>query len=218
MPADRQRFRRRLLKWYRANGRDLPWRNTSDPYHILVSEIMLQQTQVDRVLPKYEEWLTKYPSLQALADAPEAERHRKLAAARLQHPAAAAPRDRARVGRATAASCRPTGDFAIVQGDWKYRRRGDELRLRAAGSDPRHQRRARPLPELRRPRRRRARAMKRHLWDVAHGPSASSCVRLQPGADSFGATLCTARKPKCLICPMQSGCKAYPFNPDNEQP
>ena len=72
-PPDRRRFRQRLLTWYRRHGRDLPWRKTSDPYHILVSEIMLQQTQVDRVLPKYAEWLTKYPSLDALAAAPDAE-------------------------------------------------------------------------------------------------------------------------------------------------
>ncbi|MDP2390895.1 MAG: A/G-specific adenine glycosylase, partial [Acidobacteriota bacterium] len=72
-PALRQRFRRNLLAWYRKNGRDLPWRNTSDPYHILVSEIMLQQTQVDRVLPKYLEWLGKYPSFAVLAEAPPAE-------------------------------------------------------------------------------------------------------------------------------------------------
>src|SRR5918999_2958138 len=71
--AERRRFRTRLLAWYRAHGRDLPWRKTDDPYHILVSEIMLQQTQVDRVLPKYHEWLAKYPSLHALADAPEAD-------------------------------------------------------------------------------------------------------------------------------------------------
>src|SRR3982751_5438709 len=70
---DRARFRRRLLTWYGRFGRDLPWRNTSDPYHILVSEIMLQQTQVDRVLPKYEEWLAKYPSLTALAAAHESD-------------------------------------------------------------------------------------------------------------------------------------------------
>src|SRR5713101_8103513 len=63
--------RQRLLTWYRRHGRDLPWRKTDDPYHILVSEIMLQQTQVDRVLPKYAEWLEKYPSLHALAAAPE---------------------------------------------------------------------------------------------------------------------------------------------------
>ena len=73
LPAARQRFRRSLLSWYRANGRDLPWRKTDDPYHILVSEVMLQQTQVDRVLPKYHEWLEKYPSLAALASAPDAE-------------------------------------------------------------------------------------------------------------------------------------------------
>src|SRR3954469_1941007 len=70
---DRRRFRQRLLTWYRRHGRDLPWRRTDDPYHILVSEIMLQQTQVDRVLPKYEEWLEKYPSFDALAAAPETE-------------------------------------------------------------------------------------------------------------------------------------------------
>src|SRR5262245_31491111 len=69
-PTQRQRFRRNLLAWYRRNGRDLPWRKTDDPYHILVSEIMLQQTQVDRVLPKYHEWLGKYPSLDVLAEAP----------------------------------------------------------------------------------------------------------------------------------------------------
>src|ERR671914_2628432 len=68
-PSQRQRFRRRLLAWYRVNGRDLPWRKTTDPYHILVSEVMLQQTQVDRVLPKYAEWLGKFPSLEALAGA-----------------------------------------------------------------------------------------------------------------------------------------------------
>src|SRR5919206_283096 len=73
VPADRRRFRRRLLEWYRRNGRDLPWRQTSDPYHILVSEVMLQQTQVDRVLPKYAEWLEKYPTMHALAVAPDHE-------------------------------------------------------------------------------------------------------------------------------------------------
>ena len=72
-PPARRTFRRKLLGWYDANGRSLPWRETSNPYHILVSEIMLQQTQVDRVLPKYHEWLEKYPSFESLAGAPEAE-------------------------------------------------------------------------------------------------------------------------------------------------
>ena len=66
-PPHRQNFRRRLLTWYSTHGRDLPWRRTNDPYHILVSEIMLQQTQVDRVLPKYTEWISKFPTLSSLA-------------------------------------------------------------------------------------------------------------------------------------------------------
>ncbi len=72
-PPDRQAFRRRLLTWYRRHGRALPWRETRDPYRILVSEVMLQQTQVDRVLPKYHEWLDRYPSFEALAAAPDAD-------------------------------------------------------------------------------------------------------------------------------------------------
>src|SRR5438270_3942116 len=62
-------FRCALIKWYRRHGRDLPWRRTRDPYRILVSEIMLQQTQVDRVIPKYREFLGRYPTFQQLADA-----------------------------------------------------------------------------------------------------------------------------------------------------
>ena len=72
-PPARQRFRRRLLTWYRANGRDLPWRRTSDPYHILVSEVMLQQTQVERVLPRYLRWLERWPTVSSLATADTAD-------------------------------------------------------------------------------------------------------------------------------------------------
>jgi A/G-specific adenine glycosylase len=62
-----------LLGWYARNGRDLPWRRTRDPYAILVSEVMLQQTQVDRVVPRYVEWLERWPTAAALADAPAAD-------------------------------------------------------------------------------------------------------------------------------------------------
>src|SRR5690348_12784885 len=58
-----------LLKWYAAEQRNLPWRSTDDPYAILVSEIMLQQTQVDRVLPKYRQFLATFPTLADLAAA-----------------------------------------------------------------------------------------------------------------------------------------------------
>lgn len=62
-----------LLQWYTREQRDLPWRATSDPYAILVSEIMLQQTQVDRVLPKYQLFLSAFPTLADLAAAPTAD-------------------------------------------------------------------------------------------------------------------------------------------------
>ena len=62
-----------LLAWFQMFGRDLPWRRTRDPYAILVSEVMLQQTQVERVLPRYERWLERWPTVEALAAASPAE-------------------------------------------------------------------------------------------------------------------------------------------------
>jgi A/G-specific adenine glycosylase len=59
----------RLDRWYREHGRDLPWRRTRDPYAILVSEVMLQQTQVERVVPRYRAWLERWPSVASLAAA-----------------------------------------------------------------------------------------------------------------------------------------------------
>ena len=66
-------MRESLLAWYVRNGRDLPWRHTRDPYAILVSEVMLQQTQVDRVVPRYVRWLERWPTAPALAAATAAD-------------------------------------------------------------------------------------------------------------------------------------------------
>jgi A/G-specific adenine glycosylase len=62
-----------LIGWFREHGRDLPWRRTSDPYSILVAEVMLQQTQVERVIPRYDAWLERWPTVTALAGASVAE-------------------------------------------------------------------------------------------------------------------------------------------------
>jgi A/G-specific adenine glycosylase len=62
-----------LRSWYAEHGRDLPWRGTRDPYAILVSEVMLQQTQVERVVPRWRAWLERWPTVQALADASPAD-------------------------------------------------------------------------------------------------------------------------------------------------
>lgn len=73
VPEQTAQVHHSLLQWYAAEKRDLPWRATNDPYAVLVSEIMLQQTQVDRVLPKYHQFLTAFPTLAALAAASTAD-------------------------------------------------------------------------------------------------------------------------------------------------
>src|SRR2546427_3919513 len=69
-PGKRRSFQRRVLAWYAAHGRDLPWRKTRDPYAILVSEILSHQTQISRVIPVYETVLARYPTAEAMAAAP----------------------------------------------------------------------------------------------------------------------------------------------------
>ncbi len=69
-PAKINAFKKRVLSYYRRNARTLPWRETTDPYCILVSEIMLQQTQVDRVIPKYEAFIKRFPDVASLALSP----------------------------------------------------------------------------------------------------------------------------------------------------
>lgn len=71
--GDLSRLQTALRNWFAQAGRELPWRRTRNPYHILVAEVMLQQTQVDRVLPRYAAFLAAYPTLEALAAAPTAE-------------------------------------------------------------------------------------------------------------------------------------------------
>lgn len=62
-------FRRKILRFYRTHGRQLPWRTTTDPYRITIAEIMLQQTQVERVIPKYEAWIAQWPDWSSLSRA-----------------------------------------------------------------------------------------------------------------------------------------------------
>jgi A/G-specific adenine glycosylase len=219
-PPERRRFRRRLLTWYRANGRDLPWRQTADPYHILVSEIMLQQTQVDRVLPKYAEWLGKYPSLDALAAAPEADvtaawyplgynirprRLQTIAREAVANYGGQLPDD-----EETLLSFKGIGAYtAGAIRSFAFRQRAAILdtnvarvlfRIFVAKGDPK------------------SHAMKRHLWTLSE-----TLVPIRHVFDfnqalmDFGAMICVARNPKCLICPMSKGCRSFPFNPDGKK-
>ena len=216
----RQRFRRNLLAWYRKNGRDLPWRNTSDPYHILVSEIMLQQTQVDRVLPKYHEWLEKYPTLEALAGAAEAdvtETWRPLGYnIRPRRLHAIARESVARYGGTLPSDEETLRSFKGIGAYTAGAVLSFAFGQRAAILDTNVARVlfrvfiGRGSPK--------AHAMRRHLWELSRTVLPRRHVYdFNQALMDFGATICVARKPKCLVCPMQRGCAAYPFNPDLER-
>jgi A/G-specific adenine glycosylase len=216
LPADRRRFRQRLLTWYGRHGRDLPWRKTDDPYHILVSEIMLQQTQVDRVLPKYAEWLDKYPSMEVLADAPEQDVTRtwyplgyNIRPKRLQ---SIARESVAKYGgqlpsdEATLLSFKGIGAYtAGAIRSFAFRERAAILdtnvarvlfRVFVAKGDPK------------------SHAMKQQLWAISETVMPYRQVfDFNQALMDFGAMICVARNPKCLVCPMAKSCRAYPFTP-----
>ena len=214
-PAARQAFRRRLLGWYRRHGRDLPWRVTRDPYRILVSEVMLQQTQVDRVLPKYHEWIDRYPTFEALAAAPEpdvVETWRPLGynirPRRLQ---AIARESMTRYGgtlpddEATLRSFKGIGAYtAGAVMSFAFGKRAAILDTNVArvlfrvfvgrGDERSH-------------------AMKAGLWDISRTVLPHKHVfDFNQALMDFGATVCTARKPKCSACPMTVQCVSYPID------
>ena len=213
-PEIRQWFRRRLLAWYRRHGRDLPWRQTRDPYRVLVSEVMLQQTQVDRVLPKYDEWLSRYPTFEALAAAEEREvmstwyplgynirpkRLQAIARESVDRFGGTLPGD-----EATLRSFKGIGPYtAGAVMSFAFGRRAAILdtnvarvlfRVFIGRGEPR------------------SHAMEKHLWDVSRAvlPHRHYYDFNQALMD-FGATLCPARKPQCERCPMKNRCESYPF-------
>ncbi len=213
---DRQvmtRFQRRLLTWYRRHGRDLPWRRTREPYRVLVSEIMLQQTQVDRVLPKYHQFLDRYPTMESLAAAPVDDVRRlwyplgynvrplRLHAIACEAMARYGGRlpdsaDTLRrlpgVGRYTAGAILAFAhgrDVAIL--DTNVRRV-----LGRVFFGPRRLRRVRG---------------EKAFWDLAEAlvPRGRGYDFNQALMD-FGATWCTPRRPRCTRCPMRAFCATYP--------
>jgi A/G-specific adenine glycosylase len=207
--ADRRRFRKQLLAWYGRHGRDLPWRKTSDPYHILVSEIMLQQTQVDRVLPKYAEWLGKYPSMRALAAAPDHEvtktwyplgyniRPKRLQA--IAREAVASYGGELPSDEATLLSFKGIGAYtAGAIRSFAFRQRAAILdtnvrrvlfRVFVGNGDPKNH------------------AMNRHLWTLSETLMPRKAVfDFNQALMDFGALICVARNPKCLVCPMAKSC------------
>jgi len=211
-PPQRQRFRRRLLSWYRAHGRDLPWRKTDDPYHILVSEVMLQQTQVDRVLPKYAEWLAKYPSLAALADADVgdvAHTWRPLGYnIRPRRLHAIARESVARYGGQLPSDEETLLSFKGIGAYTAGAIRSFAFRQRAAILDTNV---ARVLfrvfvqkGDVK------SHATRKQLWAISEALVPHKHVfDFNQALMDLGATVCVARNPRCGSCPMKRSCRSF---------
>ena len=214
----RRRFQQRLLRWYAAHRRDLPWRRTDDPYHILVSEVMLQQTQVDRVIPKYHEFLLRYPTFESLA------RARPVDVRRTWYPLGYNIRPVRLQGIARETLARyggrlPDDDVELrsMPGIGPYTAgaiRAFAYRRAAALVDT-NVRRVLGRIFLGRRRLRRLRGHKA-MWDLARAllPERRAYDYNQALMD-FGATWCTARAPKCARCTMKSLCASYPHDGRN---
>jgi A/G-specific adenine glycosylase len=205
-------FQARLLRWFRRHGRDLPWRKTRDPYKILVSEVMLQQTQVDRVRGYYARFLREYPTVRDLAAAHPARVRESweglgyYARARNLHAAARAVTEQHAgkfpqrleevmalpgVGRYTAGAVVSFayGEPAPVL-DTNVRRVLRRVFVRRGA--------------------RSAARLDRRLWALAEAVIPPKQVwTFNQAVMDFGATVCAARSPKCNICPIRLICVYY---------
>jgi A/G-specific adenine glycosylase len=168
-----------LLGWFDELGRDLPWRKTRDPYAILVSEVMLQQTQVARVVPRYLRWLDRWPSVEALADATPADAIREWQGLGYNRRALNLHQAARRV-----ASDGWPDDLTELPGVGRYT--ADAVALFAFD---------RPVLPVD--------VNVRRVLDRTEGsfgPGSAHALM------DLGATVCLARIPRCGVCPLASGC------------
>jgi A/G-specific adenine glycosylase len=213
-PEIRSRFGRRLRAWYRANHRDLPWRRTRDPYRVLVSELMLQQTQVSRVLLKYHEFLGQYPTLESVARS--SPRRVMEAWSGLGYYA------RARNLHKLARTVVKRGDAPLLPADPAELRALPGIGAYTAGAvaSYAYERRAahvdtnvaRVLRRVFAPRLPRKSSSQKVLWQIAE------LLLPRTGRDTYthnqalmelGALICTARVRRCTRCPVRGVCATY---------
>jgi A/G-specific adenine glycosylase len=211
----------RLLDWYRSQSRQLPWRGLSDPYAIWVSEIMLQQTRVETVIPYFERWLARFPNLEILANASEQDvlaaweglgyysRARSLlkAARRLVSEAGGKiPADRQKLEQLPGVGQSTAGAIASIA-----------FGMDEAALDGNIRRVLARLFDLRLPAR--SPEGERTLWDLAR-------QNLPPGQAGdynqalmdLGASLCSPRAPHCTACPLSDLCQARALGVQEERP
>jgi A/G-specific adenine glycosylase len=199
--ADAARVHQALLAWYVQQARDLPWRRTRDPYAILVAEVMLQQTQVDRVIPKWHAWLERFPDLAALAGATRAEAVRaweglgyNLRAVRLHSIACQA------VAELSGQLPRSVDGLLRLKGIGRYT-------AGAVACFAYEQPVAMVDTNVRR--------VLSRVFGVEPSNVEAMAQSVIPGSNAYawnqalmdlGATLCRARQPLCLVCPLLSEC------------
>ncbi len=218
IPQSVRAFQRHVLRWYVRHQRPLPWRATRDPYKILVSEIMLQQTQVDRVIPKYHEFLQRYPTIEHLAKARPTEvrklwyplgynirplRLRNMAKQVVEQHRGSIPDSydglvaMDGIGRYTAGAVL---SFAFKQDAPILDTNVARLLSRYFGIRA-------PLKRA---------STRRRLWALASAviPRGRGYTINQAMMD-FGALICTARAPQCSTCVLRRSCRSYPYEPSN---
>ena len=168
-----------LIGWFRESGRDLPWRETTDPYAILVSEVMLQQTQVERVIPRWRRWLERWPTIEALAEARAADVIVEWQGLGYNRRAVSLHR----AARAVAERGWP-GDLTELPGVGPY--------TAAAVANFAFGRDALPVDTN-------VRRVQERTGEAFDGSCAQALFDL-------GATICLARIPRCGACPLAAAC------------
>jgi A/G-specific adenine glycosylase len=169
----------RLLEWFAKTGRDLPWRHMRDPYAILVSEVMLQQTQVERVIPRYLAWLERWPTVEALAEASPADVIREWQGLGYNRRGL----NLHRAGRAIATGGWPD-DLTSLPGVGPYT--AAAIRCFAFGDDV--------LP------------VDVNVARVQRRTGATYSSNAAQALMDLGSTICLARIPRCDDCPLAAGC------------
>ena len=211
----------RLLNWYKDNARCLPWRDEPDPYLIWVSEIMLQQTRVETVIPYFERWVERFPTLESLAQASQQEvltvweglgyysRARNLHQAAqivLEEYGGELPQDAMRLRQLPGIGGYTAGAIAsIAFGMDEPTLDGNIRRVLARVFDLRTPARSKEGEKI--------------LWDLAssHLPPGQASEYNQALMD-LGSLVCTQRQPLCTKCPLNDICKAFALGVQDERP
>ena len=209
VPPRRAAIQDALLSWYARERRDLPWRRTRDPYAILVSEVMLQQTQVDRVIPKYQDFLGRFPTFAALATAPVADVIRAWAPLGYNQRAVRLWRAARRVTSGHGGALPPDPEtLRALDGVGEYT--ASAVGCFAFGWQV-------PVVDTN---------VRRVLCRVLWGGVAPTRKDLREAAGALlpkgqasdwsqalmdlGATVCLSRRPRCGVCPLRAQCAAAP--------